>query len=272
MSYKNHIIPLHDLEDKPLANTKHMWKCGSEWFEYARNSEGYRSGEFQKNPRFLFAGCSETFGESAKYETVWAHKLFDKLKDDGDTYCNIALPGIDVAIIIKHVLMFIAKYGKPENLFIIFPQFNRIVEDKGDHFSTVTFFKEPEDDEDHDSISKAENLDYTNDRSINAIETCNLLQISNFINLCKILDINLLWSTWDLNSHTRISRDEGSDDYIKILNDCNITDLAIDLGYNFKTIELRRSDGNHHGEIFHEYWSRQFNKQYQKNLNDNPRS
>lgn len=257
MIKSNHSMPIIGLNGKSLANTDYEWQCGNELFRYYRNNEGYRSENFVNAPTFLFAGCSETFGESAEYETTWAYKLFHKIKNKEDIYCNVGLPGIDVGLVIHHILMFIEKYGKPKNIFAIFPHFNRMIETSKDKTSTVIVTRDPK-----DGRHKSDNIEFSYPRMINIIQSGNLLQIKNFERLCNELDINLIWSTWCNESSNKASEEEIFNDYISIVNDKDMTDLALDLGYSVSNIKLVRADGNHHGEIFHEYWSQIFEKEY----------
>lgn len=255
----NETMPVKDQNQKSLANTRHRWQYGEEWFEYARNSDGYRSGEFQTNPNFLFAGCSETFGESANYETTWSYKLFNKIKGADDSYCNIGLPGIDVSLIINNIMIFIDKYGKPKNLFVIFPGFNRIVNNGSKEHSTVTFFPEIE-----KNATEVGNIAYTSKNVMDVLDSVNLLQIKNLEMFCKYLDINLKWSSWDLKSSKQVINFNSFDNYISITDYKDITDYAVDLGYVYKTFKLTRADNAHHGEIFHDYWTKVFFDNYKE--------
>lgn len=244
-----------------LANTEYNHKVFGKNFVYVRNSEGYRSEEFQKNPMFLFAGCSETFGESADYETTWAYKLFNRLKDNNDSYCNIGLPGIDVSLTIHHIMMFIEKYGKPKNIFVVFPQFNRVIETSEDSVSTVTFGDIPEE----KNAPAHDNVMFVEERIINAVQSSNLLHVKNFERFCEEVGVNLIWGTWCANSHLKVMQEGIFNNYVSILSSMAVADLAVDLGYELKEESITRADKNHHGEIFHEHWSNVFYDKYKEN-------
>lgn len=257
----NNSLPIKDLYGNDLANTNHKWQHGEEWFEYARNSEGFRSNEFQNNPSFLFAGCSETFGEAARYETTWAYKLFDKIKQDNDSYCNLGMPGVDVSIIIFNIMMFIEKYGKPKNIFVVFPGFNRIIESESQGFTTCTVYPEEERrSESHGSVS------FASKRILDMIRSVNALQIKTFEMFCKEQSIDLIWSTWHSNSNDHALKLNTYKNYVSIVSDKDIAEHAIDLGYSPKTLRLTRVDGAHHGEIFHDYWANVFYNKYKENI------
>ena len=253
----NHSIPVKDLHGNSLSNTSHKWQCGDEWFTYNRNSDGYRSEDFHNTPDFLFAGCSETFGESAEFETVWAYKLFNNIKSDSDRYCNVGLPGLDISLVIHHIFNFIKKYGKPKNLFVVFPQFNRIIETNKDNTSTLILTYDP-----MDGREELDNIIFSNKKIINAIQSANLLQIKNFERTCEELAINLIWGTWCRESNNKVIEEGIFNNYINLINNKDIADLAINLGYNVSNLKLTRSDNNHHGEIFHEYWAKVFKEEY----------
>lgn len=245
-----HSIPLKDLEGNSLANTAHVWEHGGVAYTYKRNSDGYRSEEFQDRPRFLFAGCSETFGESAEYETTWAYKLFNKVKNQDDHYCNVGLPGLDVSLVIHHILLFINKYGIPQNLFIMFPQFNRALETDRDNVSTVIYS--------HENGGKKEDIDnivYVSERLINSLSSVQLLHIKNLENFCKLLNINLFWSTWCQESGTKVIDEQIFNNYVNVVNEKNVVDFALMYKKDIKDIEISRTDKVHHGEIFHDFWS-----------------
>lgn len=258
-----HSLPLRSPEDgSSLSNTIYRHEIFDQTFLYKRNSEGYRSEEFVNNPKFLFAGCSETFGESGDYETTWAYKLFNKIKDPNDTYCNIGVPGIDTSLVIHHVLMFIDKYGKPENLFVMFPQFNRMIETSKYTVSTVTFGDIPT----KPNHSQHSNVMFVEERIINAVQSSNLLQVKNFESVCKKLGINLFWSTWCANSNHKIVEENIYDNYCCTINGEEVADLAEELGYELNENSITRADKNHHGEIFHEYWSNVLCNKYKENI------
>jgi hypothetical protein len=254
-----HSLPVKGLDGKSLAYTSHKWQCGDELFEYARNSDGYRSEDFQKNPKFIFAGCSETFGESAEYETTWAYKLFNKIKSEDDVYCNIGLPGLDISLVIYHVFLFIEKYGKPETIFMLAPQFNRLIETHKDKTTTLMLSVDPE-----DGSHKMDNIEYVDERVIDAVRSVNLLQIKSFEEFCRLSNINLIWGTWCPESNKKVQKEQIFNNYINILVTKDIADLAIELGYDVKNIKVSRSDGNHHGEVFHDHWAKLFNSEYLK--------
>jgi hypothetical protein len=261
MINSHYLFPLIGIDGETLKYTKKKWKYGNVWVEYSRNNEGYRSEDFKQNPKFLFAGCSETFGEAADVETTWAYKLFNKIKNDKDSYCNLGLGGLDASLIIYQVMMFIEKYGKPENLFIVFPELNRCIETDSKKTATVSLFEIVP-----GILEEYDNILHSSSKIVNMVRSVNLLQIKNFEMYCKNIGINLIWSNWSNESEEKILEEGFFNNYVSIINEKDIADKAIELGYNYKTLELTRPDGNHHGEIFHDYWANIFYNKYKDSI------
>lgn len=247
-------MPLRDKNLLPLSNITQVFEHGGIEYTYNRNSDGFRCDNFKNNPYVLFAGCSETFGESADYETTWAYKTYLKLKDQVDGFYNLGLPGIDSSIVIFQVLQFIEKYGKPEYLFIIFPQFNRLIEFHPENVTTTVTLTESI----PDNIVNPDNLEETTTRTINAVRALNLMSVKNFESFCEMIGIKLIWGTWCLESHKIIKQEKSFSNYVDILNYENMTDFFIKNNIAFNNTTMSRSDGNHHGEPFHRYWSHIF--------------
>jgi hypothetical protein len=254
MIKEHHDMPLVNPSGESLSSRTDSWTYGDESFEYSRNKEGYRSEEFTKNPKYLFAGCSETFGESAKYETTWAYKLFNILKTDQDSYCNIGVPGIDVSMIIYHILKFIEKYGKPENLFVVFPQFNRIVRTTKYNVDSITFSIAP-----RGTKKTNPNVEFVNENTQECLNSVGVVQVKNLESMCNQLGINLFVGAWSTDANEKIKEEGWVDSYVDLLDKKEIADFMV--SHNFDSSTLKRKDEVHHGEAFHSYWASKF---YQK--------
>lgn len=252
-----HQMPVIDLGGNSLANTNHVWNHGGIDYTYKRNTDGYRSENFYNNPQFLFIGCSETFGESAEYDTTWAYKLFNMVKSSEDGYCNLGLPGIDVSLVIYHTLLFIEKYGKPKNIFALFPQFNRLLEANEKSTSSLIL-----DNISQNKKDKLDNIEYVDERIIDSVTSSNLMQIKNFEMFCNVLGINLIWSTWCQKSGKKVIEQDITSNYINLVNEKNVYDFAVMFNKDIDSIEITRSDGTHHGEIFHDFWAKCFYNRY----------
>jgi hypothetical protein len=96
-----------------------------DFFKYTLNNYGFRSDNFKKeNPDFLYAGCSETFGQGGPIEDSWPHMLNKKLNNNG-SYINVSFPGAGWSEIISNVFTYIEKFGIPKNIFLLLPNIER---------------------------------------------------------------------------------------------------------------------------------------------------
>ena len=76
----------------------------------------------------LFAGCSITVGCGVNdIKKSWSYKLYDKMNKDNDCfgYFNIGCSGFSPIEIMINILKYIAKYGCPDFIFILFPNWGR---------------------------------------------------------------------------------------------------------------------------------------------------
>jgi hypothetical protein len=178
----NRIIPVND---KELIDD----------FIYILNKDGYRSKHFNlfdKNKNnLLTAGCSITFGVGLPSEYLWSTMLGKNLKFE---HYDISYPGHSIFLIIKNIFAFIKKYGKPNKIFILFPDIHRSVyysyEKK--NFSVCTI-----------SINHLNNdLDDEIKNTVTGYnEGTQLLHIVSYIHFlesfCNLLGIDLCWTTWN---------------------------------------------------------------------------
>jgi hypothetical protein len=162
---------------------------------YRFNSDGHRSDDFQYNPKFLFAGCSETFGWELPEDFVWSKLIYNHFKESKDNYCNLSIPGDSVDNIIFNVFKFFNKYGNPKNLFIMLPNVERssIVSNDGSRIIIRHYAEYNE---------KERNTDMTNmvkhNLSASFLFSVNLIRILE--QYCDMAGINLKWTTWDKSS------------------------------------------------------------------------
>lgn len=165
-------------------------------FYYKINLDGFRSKPFTKinnnKTNVLFAGCSITFGQGLPDGLCWIDFLINKMsaKFEMDIdYYNVALPGAGVFLNFKNIMAFINKVGIPDYLFMILPETTRSVYWDEEHkkFENVllsSHFREV--DNIHRKNYIQENNLFTNITAIHAIEY-----------ICKILNIKLLWTSWN---------------------------------------------------------------------------
>jgi hypothetical protein len=96
--------------------------------EYKLNEQYFRSQSFSNfnsnNVNALYAGCSFTFGMGLPDSLLWTSILNDKIEKYLDKKVepfNIGFRGFSNYLIIKNIMSFIRTYGKPNFLFIVFP-------------------------------------------------------------------------------------------------------------------------------------------------------
>ncbi len=102
---------------------------------YKINRDGFRSKHFEdfnpENINILYGGCSWTFGEGLPEEYTWTHLLSEKIKTlhpdtQVDSY-NIGYMGAGIDLILKNTMAFVESVGKPDYIFLNFPDpFRRV--------------------------------------------------------------------------------------------------------------------------------------------------
>ena len=94
------------------------------------NSLGFKSDEFTKDhigQHLLFAGCSVTYADGIPLQYSWSKLLYDYLnkQEKASGYFNIAGPGMTIVEIVMQIFIYIAEYGKPDKIFVFFPDIGR---------------------------------------------------------------------------------------------------------------------------------------------------
>lgn len=173
------------------------------------NSFNYRSPEFTNNPDIVFAGCSVSFGIGVPASATWTESVARHL--NSQSYVSLAWPGVSANKIVFTIFKYLFTYGKPKKIYALFPDPYRIsaVTDveyafgaSGD--STSRFHPT----ELHLARNKKLELAKYSKRPHDlekilipevgfrsAIEAIHSLEV-----LCKIAEIDLIWSTWDIHT------------------------------------------------------------------------
>jgi hypothetical protein len=164
--------------------------------KYIINKLGYRGKEFKNKSDVLFAGCSQTFGLGIPEEMIWGNQLGVLLNKD---VANISRPGASVQWIVQKIFAYCQKFGNPEIIVCLFPDFFRLLIPKNNinvndnnilsslilenHFFTQPqYSKKPH---------KLENILDLNIPLYFAIQYVHILE-----QYCKSNNIKLHWSTW----------------------------------------------------------------------------
>lgn len=163
---------------------------------YKINKDGFRSNSFSNfdpnKESILFAGCSISFGEGLPEHLMWSSIVADK--HNIDNFFNVSTGGGSIRLIVKNIITFIKKVGRPNTIYVVFPNFARDLQydDVSGkivscvlHHSWIGAPKEYKTNTDY-------TINYKNEYGIfTAIENIRYLEY-----ICKILDINLIWSSW----------------------------------------------------------------------------
>jgi hypothetical protein len=188
-------------EDRPEILKIHNYKKyeteSKPHFEYKINKHGFRSQHFKNldhnNTNILYSGCSWTFGMGLPEESTWTNMLSNTIQSSSNKKVevfNIGYRAFSIGLIIKNVMSFIRSYGKPEYLFIVFPDSGRdfIFNKYNNSYSAVDprYFE-------HTS-------DFTADYTKSYRYETNILKYSEMIKMledfCNQSGIKLLWTTW----------------------------------------------------------------------------
>lgn len=167
--------------------------------KYNLNKFGFRSQSFENfnksNTNILYAGCSFTFGLGLPEQYMWSNILTNKIK----TYTNQNIESFNIGyrafsnyLIVKNIMSFIRIYGKPDYLFVLFPDCARdfIFNEKTQQYQHVfpRFFNK--------NKSVPFEIKYTKNFSYETNFLKSSDMIKNLEDFCKESGIKLIWTTW----------------------------------------------------------------------------
>jgi hypothetical protein len=239
---------------------------------YKMNEYGLRSDSFKKDHKglhILFAGDSSVEGSSNKIEDIWTSILYNKIKKQKEVsgYYSVGLGGLGIPTIIQQVLIYIEEYGKPDCLFIMYPDFFRYFKwDKETKRWKFTVSAETLDghalkgDDDKHAIVWAK-LFTTNE--VSEEEELNILinqilLLKIFESFCKIMDIKYVWSTWDKINEKSLLESEVFENLISVMDEKELNDY-------FETHpdepQMAR-DNFHHGIAYNKFWAEKYYDKY----------
>jgi len=270
---------------KKIGNPKSIFDDNTKsLFEYKLNSHGFRSNEFvenNKNPQILFAGCSETFGQGDTLENSWPEmffKMFENHKSGYEVY-NLSVPGHGFQLIINSVLQYIKKFGTPEYIFILFPDFQReiIWQYKDKNKKSFSPLGAEEDFKNgnwtlvHQRLIDKRKKDFSFFLAGTDIEIDPLNSFSFFYScilfldlleeLCMAKNIKLFWTTWDsLTDYVirtlKLKNENLFKNYFNLLN-YDEKDVLEIINTDPKKYNLKKEDG-HKGSAIHYLWAKAF--------------
>lgn len=183
---------------------------------YRANSHRLRSPELSEHADIVISGCSFSYGVGVPEEMSWGVQVANHFNLP---YHNLSSAGKGTPFLVDHLFSYFKNYGHPKILICLFPEPNRMQiysnpkqmisrrhSDKRSHLfqediknsTGITFnvtlpnFKFV-----HSKYSQAPH----HAENVIPIETASALafQYIRFLEMyCKLADIKLIWSTWDV--------------------------------------------------------------------------
>lgn len=235
---------------------------------YYFNSYGYRSDEFtdfHDGEHILFAGCSETEGIGGNLDSCWSYMTYKKLSETKKVsgFFNLSRGGWGHDVIIANIMQYIKKYGKPNKIYILFPNLSRDFEWQTNENGEEVYLY---------SIKTAfynRKLFMLKDGSVRQKQTLKEQResIPKFINLIKLFEeycwsnnIELVWSTYSVPDGKNYKNLNVFKNFIEMSDADDIfskgKNLFDDEVLSKKNLVTKR-DG-HLGYLFHHWWSQRF--------------
>jgi hypothetical protein len=239
-------------------------------FEYKINSDYFRNNHFKtitdKSNVILSAGCSITFGQGLPEKYTWPRLLEQSIINETNSIevINLGSPGLDISLIIKNIMSFIYKYGKPKTILALFPSMSRqLIFHEGLQRYTMLipnlfYLEKPKGDK--TLFNKTKN--YVFEDSL--YYTSN--QIRLFEKFCKNSGINLIWSSWqqdDLKIYRELDFENYLDSKRFIIKDAGESNFNIEDKY--KKYSLLARDAAHPGVLYSKNVSLGFFEELKKN-------
>lgn len=288
---------------KLLSHEKKLGITEDNNHTYQYNSSGFRCDEFTENHNgrhILFAGCSETEGMAHRLENTWAHKVYSKISENEKCsgFFNVGARALNIIAINRQILNYISKYGKPDILFINYPDFYRFShwnEEKltwepkwgleslaSYNLKDKFFLRDFKDAQINDTESFLIDNNFNEEIQSTAQSVNGKLMIAEYMSdernsdyvvhsiqnfmimeqICKIMGISLFWGTWDQYGASTIRQSGLFKSYVDIGNLKNNYKWAEENGYTAKDVSAR--DIGHMGVACHGYWAEQFLDTYQE--------
>ena len=228
---------------------------------YVYNDEYFRSDNFtnvHNSRHILFAGCSETEGQGGNLGDAWGKILLDKINQSQKTsgYYSIAKAGYGWQKVIAQLRVYIDRYGKPDNLFIILPNMGRSIEWSKEQSNWYARQEHPNFYSDN-KMEFEENI-YAGKLSPEKYKKIFLDFVISwrlFEDFCNASGIKLLWGTWSEIDNYNVGKLRLFKNFVSL----NQEDLLQNIDRYRKDAKLidgdiKKRDG-HHGRLFHEYWA-----------------
>lgn len=234
---------------------------------YRLNNKMHRCDDFdilnKTKTNILFAGCSITFGEGIKEKYRWTNRVYQELKNEvpnlGPLHV-LGFPGFGIDVVVHNIFKYINMYGTPDVLMVLAP----------DYFRSTLYYH----DESGPQIVPNIRINYRSRKLIDKDESMERLVFlyTRYLTIleimCKLLNIRLIFSTWDSDTN-KVIKKINLDGYFSLIDlqkkfDKNkyYPSLYESLSKQDKEYASDARDGDHPGILVHEYFAQQFLKVY----------
>lgn len=235
---------------------------------YYFNSLGYRSDEFTKfhnGEHILFSGCSETEGVGGNLDSNWAHIAYTELVKNNKLsgFFNLSRAGWGHETIIMNIMQYIKEYGKPDKIYMLFPNIARKYEWEQSYedeewytHKLKTPYWSPHPDEIYlfGEIRKKQTLE---EHRSDIIRFTILLKM--FEEYCSSNNIKLQWSSWDQEDAENYKNLNVFKNFVLLPDKAEIILESRYLSVDSETekTKFRKRDW-HHGYLYHYLWAQRF--------------
>jgi hypothetical protein len=248
-----------------FATTKDLIAQGKVQDTEEVNSLGYRGPEFSSNNDLVVAGCSHSYGVGIPEEYTWGSLVANHL---GRPYSNLSYWGKSTSWIITNLMAYMQGYGNPKTLLCLFPDFYRLrlpvneeilTADKNEHDGGIAAKTGIYDAYLHNKGDLSARPKYS--KAPYVAEDVLPLELPFYLAMqsikmltwyCRSNDIELLWSTWDPDTHDYLLSVKDSYGYGEFI-DLSINDWeprrAPDYSYLHKD-RCHSLTASTHGDVF----------------------
>ena len=248
---------------------------------YKYNNEYFRSDDFittHNGKHIVFSGCSETEGVGGNIEEAWCKILYDKISENEKCsgFFNLSGAGWGYLRILTNLFIYFEKYGKPDYIFILLPNFSRKFDLVNSDNTINTYPKKDvryvqkyfniNNKKVYDSTGKVVNVEIGIDEYY--LDFINFSYMwKNFVSFCKLNNIKLFATSWAFMDRINIYNLGIFDNFFNY-DDDYAYHLAVKKYKPKEMIKKAKKRDGHHGVIFHELWADLFYRKYLENIND----
>lgn len=212
-------IPLDVIKTKDglFLDSSHEWEMPYDFGPYKINSKGLRTGDLNKKYDLVVSGCSLTYGIGIPEEGRWGDLLGNML---GIDVANLSYSGRCTETMVNNTIKYILK-NKPKILICFFPNFERFTFVSNKSINAVNLGSEKM------SLAPTDNIQ--NCFPVGLAWQTALDSISMLEDICKILSINFMWSTWSISNLNQSYKFSNFNSYVE---DTSMSDFPPYLQWN----------------------------------------